>query len=177
MDQVQLKLLILYVLNHLIQPVTLPQLTEQVLQEDGMDYFSFAESLVDLTESGHILLDDRECYAITSKGRQLIGLCIDSVPYIMRQKCDRSTGILNARLRRNGQIQTNILPRNRKEYTVQMSLSDDAGPVISMELLSYSREQSEQLARNFEDHAEEIFNAILSAVLANYEPGPGQASS
>ncbi len=166
-DKLQLKLLILYILDHLIQPVDLAQLTDLALCDEGVDYFGFSEALAELVGTGHVSLEEEQ-YAITPKGREHCQVCKSAVPYSVRMKCDRHTGAVNAVLRRNSQIQTEVLPRSGEEYTVRMSLSDDAGSVISMDMLSYSREQSEQLARNFKNHAEEIYNAILTAMLADY---------
>jgi hypothetical protein len=167
-DPLQLKLLILYILNHLIEPVDLAQLTDLVLCDDGVDYFQFAEALADLVSSEHITEEDGR-YTITQKGRENCQVCESSIPYSVRVKCDRSTGSLNAVLRRNSQVKSTIIPRGGEEYTVRLSLSDDQGSVISMDLLSYTQEQSKRLTKNFQAHAEEIYNAILTALLADYE--------
>lgn len=166
-DSLQLKLLILYILDHLIEPVDLAQLTDLVLCDDGVDYFQFSESLADLVNSEHITLENGR-YTITQKGRKNCQVCESSIPYSVRVKCDRSTGSLNAVLRRNSQVKATIFPRGGEEFTVRLSLSDNEGAVISMDLLSYSQEQSQRLAENFKAHAEEIYNAILSSLLADY---------
>ncbi len=172
-DSLQRKLLILYILDHLIEPVDLAQLTDLALCDEGMDYFRFSVALADLVDSGHITLEN-EHYAITRKGRKNCQVCESSIPYSVRVKCDRSTGSLNAILRRNSQVKAAVFPRGGEEYTVRLSLSDKEGTIISMDLLSYSEEQSQRLAGNFKAHAEEIYNAILTALLADYGKTQGQ---
>jgi hypothetical protein len=167
-DPLQLKLLILYILNHLIEPVDMAQLTDLVLCDDGVDYFQFTEALADLVTSGHVTYEEGR-YTITQKGRKNCQVCESSIPYSVRVKCDRSTGSINAILRRNSQVKAAVIPRSGEEYTVRLSLSDDQGAVISMDLLSYSEEQSQRLAENFKAHAEEIYNAILTSLLADYD--------
>ena len=167
-DKLQLKLMILYILSHLIEPVDLAVLTDLALCDEGVDYFQFSEALAELVETKHVSLEDDK-YAITHKGRKNGEICESAVPYSVRMRCDRNTGAANAILRRNSQVKAEVLPRKGEEYTVRLSLSDDTGPVISMDLLSYTKEQSERLAANFKQHAEEIFNAILTALLNDYD--------
>lgn len=167
-DKLQLKLLILYILDHLIEPVDHAQLLDLALCDEGVDYFSFSEALAELTESGHVVLIEN-LYTISAKGREHCQAGESAVPTSVRMKCDRNTGAVNAMLRRNSQIHTEVLPREDGEFDVQLSLSDDGGTVISMELASSSQEQALRVTRNFRKHAEEIYNAILTALLDDYE--------
>jgi hypothetical protein len=167
-DKLQLKLMVLYILNHLIEPVDMPTITDLALCDDGVDYFQLTEALAELVKTGHVELED-DRYSITKKGRTNCETCESSIPYSVRVKCDRNTGTINAVLRRNSQVQATIHPRGGEEYTVRMSLSDDTGSIISMDVMSYTEVQSKRLANNFKQHAEQIYNAILSALLADYD--------
>lgn len=167
-DKLQLKLLILYILDHLIEPVDQPHLLDLTLCDEGVDYFSFSEALAELVDSGHVVLVEN-LYAISAKGREHCQAGESAVPTSVRMKCDRNTGLANAILRRNSQMQTEVHPRTDGEFDVQLSLSDDGGSVISMELASSSQEQALRMTDNFRKHAEEIYNAILTALLDDYE--------
>ena len=48
-NPLDVRLLILYILDHLILPVTMAELTDLALCDDGVDYFQFATALGALT--------------------------------------------------------------------------------------------------------------------------------
>lgn len=93
-DKLQLKLLILYILSHLDQAADLPELTDLVLCDEGVDYFSFTDALSELVETGHVAHADN-LYAITSKGREHLQVCESNLPYSVRMKCDKNTEAVN----------------------------------------------------------------------------------
>ena len=88
-DKLQLKLLILYILNQFAQPVSLSLLTELVLCDEGVDYFSFSDALSELKTTGHVSMND-ECFSITGKGSEHVRICESNLPYSVRMKCDRN---------------------------------------------------------------------------------------
>ena len=89
--------------------------------------------------------------------------------YSVRAKCDRNVDALNEVLRRNRQVQAAVSARPEGGHTVTLSLSDDTGSVLRLEMLAGSAEQAGRLADNFKAHAEQIYNGILSALLAEYD--------
>lgn len=44
-NPLDVRLLILYILDHLILPVTMAELTDLALCDEGLDYFQFADAL------------------------------------------------------------------------------------------------------------------------------------
>ena len=167
-DAFALKLLILYILDRLVEPVELSTLTDLVLIDEGVNYFQFSQALTELQETDHVVRDgDR--YAITEKGRTNSAVCENELPHSIRAKCDKNVGKANARLRRSSQISADIIPRPDGALTVRLSLQDEAGSVLDMDVLALSKKHADRLARNFQGHAEQIYNAVLSALLADYE--------
>lgn len=167
-DPLEVKLLILYILARVVEPIDLPTLTDLTLCDEGVDYFQFSQALADLRETGHVELKE-EKYSITEKGRTNGAACESGIPYSVRVKCDRSTGELNAVLRRNSQVKASATPRLGGGHTVTLSLSDDSGSILKLDMLAYSPEQVERLTANFRKHAEQIYNAVLSDLLADYD--------
>lgn len=167
-SKLDLKLLILYILARLVEPVELSALTDLVLCDEGVDYFAFSEALAELVDSGHVSLEDA-CYAITEKGRESSEVCESDLPFSVRSRCDQNTGALNAILRRNSQVKAQVQPRAGGGLSVCLSLEDDAGLVLALEMLALSESQANRLSANFKEHAEQIYNAVLTALLADYD--------
>ena len=67
-DMLDVKILILYVMDRVIYPVDTRTLYELCLQDDRLSYFDVMQAIPQMVESGHIEAKD-EGYVITEKGR------------------------------------------------------------------------------------------------------------
>lgn len=170
-DKLEIKFLILYIMSRVTEPVSLSVLTDLTLCDDGIDYFDFAESAAELTETEHLQMTEDSLYAITEKGLKNGKVCESSLPYSVRIKADRRIAALNQRLRRSAAIQTRTIPRENGSYTVALSLNDEVDNILNIELMAASEEHAARLETNFRQNAEQIYNAVLDALLADY-PAP-----
>lgn len=165
-NPLDVRLLILYILDRLTLPVTMAELTDLALCDEGMDYFQFAAALSALTENGHVTQSEDGLLSITDKGRSNCAICAKELPYSVRTKCDRNTQGLNKLLKRRDQIRTSVTPvPNRERYTVEMVLDDDAGNVMTLQMAAPDRNQAELLETRFQNRSEETYHAILSTLL------------
>lgn len=163
-DKLDIKFLILYITARLAGPVDIHTLTDLTMCDEGVDYFDFSEAVAELVETGHLSVEDG-LYAITDKGRQNGAACESSLPHSVRRKCSVNVADINGVLRRNAQVRTRITPREEGGCTVSMSLDDDGGSLLSLDLFSPSQEQGERLAASFRERPERVYNDLLSSLL------------
>lgn len=163
-DKLDVKVLVLYLTSRTAAPIDFPALTDLSMCDEGVDYFMFSEAVSDLIESGHLLLED-ERYSITEKGRKICSICEEDLPLSIRQKCDRNLSALNARLRQEAQIRTEIIPRvENGGFTVRLILDDNEGNLMTAELYSPTEEQAGRLANSFRNCPERIYRSLVSAL-------------
>lgn len=161
-----IRLLILYILARAAFPLEEAQLLDIALCDDGVDYFQFIDALNSLRTTGHAAVDEKGKLYITDKGRENGGICEDELAYSVRLRCDRSIALLNRELMRQNQIRASIVERSDGSgVTVRMILDDDAGNLMTLDMLAPDRRQGEQLIKNFKANAAEVYNAVLSALL------------
>ncbi len=103
-DEMDLKLLVLYIMARIAAPITFLQLLELALCDAGVDYFSLTEAVKHLVETEH-LSREGERYAITEKGRRNSEICESSLPYSVRRRCDDNLVRVNETLMREQQVQ------------------------------------------------------------------------
>lgn len=163
-DKLDVKVLVLYLTSRTAAPIDFPALTDLSMCDDGVDYFMFAQAVSELVESGHLLLEN-DRYSVTEKGRKNGSVCEESLPLSVRQKCDRNLAALNARLRREAQIRTEILPRAETGgFTVRLILDDNDGNLMTAELYSPTEEQANMMSNSFRNCPELIYRALVSAL-------------
>jgi len=167
-DTIEIKFLILYITSRLAGPVDLDILTEITMCDQGVDYFSFTQALAELVDTGHLTLEDG-LYAITDKGRRNGGAWEDTLPYSIRAKCQKSIAAQNSRLRRDAQIQAKYLPHPDGTATVRLSMDDNTGNLLTLELFTASEAMGKKLCDQFRETPEEMYNRILDVLLGEPE--------
>lgn len=163
-DKLDIKFLVLYLMSRVAAPVDLPTLAELSFCDDGVTYFDFAESLGELVDTGHLTLTDNR-YAITEKGERNSRICESSLAFSVRQKCDRNLAKVNAVLRRNAQVRSEMLSREDGGVTLRLILDDDKGNLMTLDLLTVSQEQAAHLGDKFRAEPERFYERILQALL------------
>ena len=172
-SELDLKLLVLYIMARTAAPITFLQLLDVALCDAGVDYFSLTEAVDHLVETGH-LEREGELFSITGKGRRNSEICESSLPYSVRMHCDENLVRLNDVLRRKALVQTDLTPHPDGTCTVRLYLADDSGPLMELKLLYPSLEQGQTLTTRFQRMPESLYHkiaALLSKEQAAEEEG------
>lgn len=159
-DKLDIKILILYILEKLPQPAEPSLLSDLTLFDGGFTWFDYTDCLAELVKTGHVT-DDEGKYQITEKGRRNVNTVASSLPYTVRAKADRLTTPVAASMRRAGMIETFSEPGAKGGLTVSLRLSDGVGEIISMRLAVPNEEQADKISARFRDQAENLYNRII----------------
>ena len=106
-DKLDIKLLVLYIMDHVSAPIDFDTLTDLAMCDSGVDYFQFAEAVSELTGSGH-LEQQEDVYAVTDRGRRAGAAGESSLSPVIRQRCDRRLAPLNQALKRKAQVRAQV---------------------------------------------------------------------
>ena len=166
-DKLDIKLLVLYIMDRVAAPIDFATLTDLVQCDSGVDYFQFAEAVAELLESGH-LTQSEEYYAVTDKGRRTCVAGESSLSPVIRRRCDQRLAPLNQALKRKAQVRAELRPRS-DGYDVCLAMDDDQGSLFSLTLLAPSQEDGRRIADQFLQHPDRIYNGILGVLLSGPE--------
>lgn len=167
-DKLDLKMLELYLLARAAGPIAPDVLTDLVRRHEGVNYFEFTEATAELVNTGHLVRTE-EGYLITEKGRTNSAACESSLPYSVRRRCAQDLAPVNAALRRNAQVRGEKLRKEDGSITVRMTLDDDGGNLLTIELLCPTEEQADRLIAGFRAKPEQVYNDVLEALSAGRE--------
>jgi len=162
-DKLDIKFLVLYILSRTEAPINFAILTDLSLCDVGVDYFLFSQAVSELVESEHVLLE-HDLYCITDKGRKNGAICEESLPYSIRKKCDRNISQLNAKLRLEAQIRTEVTPRENGGFTVRLILDDNSDNLVTIDLYSPTREQADRFSDSFRNAPDYVYRSLLSSL-------------
>ena len=163
-EKLEIKILILFILRRLPEPVSFEALTGLIMCDDGISYFDFCECVAELIKTGHILYQ-YDKYSITEKGVRNGRITEDSLPYAVREHAENVTFTYRSTQARNAMIKTSHAVNSDGSFRVVSSLSDGIGEILLLELLAANEQQARALENGFRKNAEGVYNALIGMIL------------
>ena len=163
-EKVEIKILILFILRRLPNPVTFIELSQLTTCDSGFSYFDYADCVADLIKTEHIKLED-DTYKITAKGERNSKVTENDLPFSVRMKAEKLAYDMRTAMNRNSMIKTAHDTNPDGEITVRLSLSDGVGDVVSMNLLAMSEKQAFDFENGFRNNAERIYHELVKLII------------
>ena len=164
-DMMDVKVLILFVTARSNYPLTTQELYELCWQDDCLSYFDVCTAVPELVASGHLREAADGRFEITEKGRDAGALTEDSIAFTVKQKAENAVARFNRQIRRSSFVKTQVIPREDGDYSVIMSLDDEKGNLMTLELMAPDRRQAVRLSRLFERKAEDVYSITMTELL------------
>ena len=168
-NELDLELLVLYIMARVAQPVTFPQLLELALCDAGVDYFSLTQAVDHMVATGQ-LAKEGERYSITEKGKRNSEICQSSLPYSVRMHCDENLVKANDALRREAQVQSFVQDREDGTCTLTLHFSDSASPLLNLSLLVPDRAMALSMAEHFRADPASIYHGVIALLRQTKSP-------
>ena len=164
-DMMDVKILILYVTARAEYPMSTQEIYELCYQDDRLSYFDVCTAIPEMVRSGHLQEAEGEKYIITEKGRQDGELTADTLVFTLRQRAENAVLRFNRQVRRSSYVKTSVEELSNGEYTVRMSLDDQAGSLMKLELYAPDHTQAMRLSKLLERKAEEVYDLTMTELL------------
>ena len=164
-DMMDVKVLILFVMSRAGYPLTSQEAYELCYQDDCLSYFDVCTAIPEMVKSGHLKELDEQRYEITDKGREAGALTEDSIAFTVKQRAENAVAKFNRQMRRSSFVKTQVIPRESGDFSVIMSLDDEAGNLMTLELVAPDQRQAVRLSRLFEKKAEAVYSLTMAELL------------
>ena len=165
-DMMDVKVLILFVMGKCHYPCNIQQIYELSYQDDCLSYFDVCTAVPEMVKSGHLQEVEPEQYVITEKGRADGALTEDSIAFTVKQRAENAVARFNRQIRRSSFVKTQVIPREGvPDCSVLMSLDDETGNLMTLELMAPDSRQAVRLSKLFERKAEAVYNLVMAELL------------
>ena len=164
-DMLDVKVLILYVTSRSNYPMTSQEIYELCYQDDCLSYFDVCTAIPEMVQSGHLRQLEDEKYEVTEKGREAGEITADSIAFTVKMRAENAVDRFNRQIRRSSFVKTQLIPRENGDYSVMMSLDDESGNLMTLELMAPNQRQAVRLSRLFEQKAEMVYNTTMMVLL------------
>ena len=163
-DKIDIKILILFVLRRVAEPVDTDELMGLMMLDEGVTYFDLMECLAELEQTEHVFTDGVR-YRVTEKGKRNGEITERSLPYTVRLAAERAVSSLRAQQRRSALIETTHTLKRGGGYNVALSLSDETGKILDMTVFVPDEQQAVKMENNFRQRAEAVYGDIAELLL------------
>lgn len=163
-NKLEIKILILFILRRIPEPIALDVLAEQTLCDTGISYFEFSECVAELIENEHLMEEDGK-YSLTPKGMRNGEITEINLPYSVRAIAEKNTSALRIAQNRDAMIKTSHEAAAETGCKVSLSLSDGIGEIAAIELIAANEKQALMLEEGFRKNAESIYNKLIAMLI------------
>jgi hypothetical protein len=163
-ERIEIKVLILFVLRRLPEPVSIDVLSELTMCDEDINYFDVIDCIATLVKTKHLHFEN-EKYSLTAIGKRNGELLEKNIPRSVRTRAEDAAALVRAAQNRDAMIKTERKADDGSGYKVSLSLSDGIGEVISMELFAANEERAGALEKGFRKNAEKIYHTIVEMIV------------
>lgn len=167
-DILDVKILILYVMALVEQPVSAQTIYELCYQDECLSYFDVKESIPQMVQSGHLAQVGEDSYTITEKGRETEEITRDGIAFPVMQRAKTAVEKRNRKTKREQFLHTQI-EQNEEDYMVHMQLDDLKGPIMKLQVLAPTLRQARSLERAYLRNAEAIYQSVMIGLMEEPE--------
>ena len=168
LDDVQIRLSILYTLKCFKISMTEGNLQEALVWNDILDYFTMMDYLLDMQKLGlvsTVTIEGRLRYDITKKGLESLQMFRDKIPGSVRDKIYKLAEKHLALLERGREIVADIQPIDEKKFLAKCGIYEFGMPLMELSIFAGSRKHAEEIAKNFEKQAATLYKTILETII------------
>ena len=161
------KIIVLYILDIAGKPLSIDQIVKFCEEFDDITYFDICSYIDSLKTSNYIdenLDENTMIYSLNDLGRATLKELLELIPGVNLHNIKKMINKNITKVKTDFSIDTTILPIKDDEYKVSCYIKDGNDELINITLYAGSKEQAKNIAKNWDEKAEEIYNQLLKAM-------------
>lgn len=157
------KLLLLYIFCELDIPVSNSQITQIVLENNLINYFSLQQYLSELTESGFLKNDKRDNHTlliITPTGKETLRFFINRVPEKKKELIDEYIKSCDLKAKNKVEALSDFVPDGKDSFVVSLKILNDSNTDLEIRIPVSSREEARRICNLWKKKYAEVHSSI-----------------
>ena len=163
------KVLILYIMAQVEEPVSAQVIYELCYQDESLSYFTVQEAIPQMIVSGHLEEPEPGLFAITEKGREAQPLTEETLPFTIRERATVAVKRRSRQLRREKFLRTGIRKTENGEIFVFMAVDDPNGNLMELSVRAPTIPHARNLETAFLRNADVVYRSVMIALLEEEE--------
>lgn len=159
------KLLLLYILKSLKHPISNTQLTEIVLENSFINYFTLQQYITELNEANFIEyaeVMDKKLLKVTNEGKGVLSFFQDRISpskiSLINEYIKSHIDLIKKELT----IHSDYTIGQNDSFIVDIKALEDDSPLIELKLQVPTKKQATYLCNKWQENPSEIYNQIIN---------------
>lgn len=173
-DDLEVKILICFLLKKMEQPLTFDQINEVLQQTGFVNYFEFVEAISDLQHTEHIASstneDGEETFALTEIGAAMAQTFHNTLPLTVREKTVETAWQLIHRKKQMQDIEVGY-HAIADGYLLTMKMKDIGSDLMDLKLFIPTEDECIELRENIYKDPLLLYKTMLAVLFGNFEEG------
>ncbi|MEY8001863.1 DUF4364 family protein [Clostridium sp. Mt-5] len=164
------KLLLLYIFKRIKFPISNNEITQIILENDFINYFTLQQYLNELLSSNFIKKtagSNNHKFVITKKGLRVLVLFGNR---ISKGKIDTIEHYLNTKIKnikKNLSINANYTVDPKNNFTVDLKISENNSTLMNIKLNVDSNKKAKELCKKWEKNYSDLYYNIVELLMRN----------
>ncbi|MBE6053016.1 MAG: DUF4364 family protein [Clostridium sartagoforme] len=161
------KLLVLYVTDSLKQPITNTQLTEIILENNFINYFTLQQYISELIASDFLryeTVNEKKLIGITNKGANILSLFSDRISSIKKKIIDDYLLSMIDSIKKELTIQSDYTLGNDNSFIVDLQALENNNLLIALKVSVPSKKQAISLCNRWKENPSDIYNKLMNSL-------------
>ncbi|WP_373899056.1 DUF4364 family protein [Haloimpatiens sp. FM7315] len=162
------KLILLYILHKINLPISNMQLTNIVLENNFMNYFSLQQYLSELVSSKFVSYNDaleKHRLVITEKGSKVLALFQTRISDEKVISIDNYLESQIREIKKQITISADYTIENNNNFMVNLKASEANYTLIDIKIGVPSNKQARELCTKWKEHSSELYNKIIELLI------------
>lgn len=164
------KLLVLYVIKSLKHPVSNTQLTEIILENNFINYFTLQQYITELLSSEflkYIEKNDKKLLTITTKGEKVLSFFTQRISPIKRDIIDNYISSVIDNIKKELTIYSDYTIENSDSFIVNLKALEDEMLLIDLKVSVPTKNQAKSLCSKWKENPSEIYNKLMQSLFSD----------
>lgn len=162
------KLLLLYILQKIKFPIFNSQLTEIVLENNFMNYFTFQQYISELLSSNFLIFIDensKQRIKLTEKGIKVLELFSSRISSDKIEKADKYIKNKITTIKKDVTITADYTIDNGNSYIVNLKASENSITLMEINVNMASNKQARDLCAKWKENSTQLYNDIIKILI------------
>ncbi len=163
------KLKLLYILNYINIPMTNIEITNHILENNYMDYFSLQQHLSDLCDAKFVKLNSKngnEYYSISEAGNAALEMFGEKLPDYFTNEIATNFSYFKKELKRQRELLGHYYKRN-DEFIVSLQVMENESVIFNLSINVPTENLAKNICKKWDSNPEEIFSNIIKTLTSD----------
>lgn len=167
-DLAENKLLLLYIFNRIKLPISNNQITQIVLENNFINYFTLHQYISELLTSGFLEYtaeDKKHRLLITEKGSKVLTMFGNRLPKHKSQVLDAYLDKHLDKIKKEITVSAEYTIENKDNYIVNLITKENNKVLMDLKINVSTNKQAQELCKKWKNSSSEMYEKILQFLL------------